>query len=77
MKNSVKIRERIIECSANGELSYNDELHILHHFLDKFKPISLSEYARNHNITPNGAKSRIASGKVMHLNMIGKTFIIE
>lgn len=77
MERSTKIRERLIECSANGELTYTDELHILHHYLEKFKPISLSEYARQENITVNGAKSRITSGKVMHLEMIGKTFIIN
>lgn len=77
MERSTKIRERLIECSANGELTFTDELHILHHLLDKFKPISLSDYARKENITVNGAKSRISAGKVINLEMIGKTFIIN
>ena len=77
MKNSTRIKDRIIECSSNGELSYTDELHILNHLINKFKPLSLSEYARKENISPNGAKCRIAAGKVMYINMIGKTFIIE
>lgn len=77
MERSTKIRERLIECSEKGELTFTDELHILHHLLDKFKPISLSDYARQEKISVNGAKSRIAYGKVIHLEMIGKTFIIN
>lgn len=77
MERSTKIRERLIECSNNGELNYTDELHILHHLLDKFKPISLAQYARKERISVNGEKSRIAAGKVMNLQMIGKTFIID
>lgn len=77
MKNSSRIRDRYIEVSSQGELSYTDELHILHHLINKFKPISLSEYARQQNISVNGAKTRIKAGKVMYVEMIGKQFIIN
>jgi hypothetical protein len=77
MERSTKIRHKLIECSNKGELSYTDELHILHHLLNKFKPISLSEYARKEGISPNGAKKRMQAGKVMFVNMIGRDFIIQ
>lgn len=77
MKNSSRIRDRYIEVSSKGELSYTDELHILNHLVNKFNPISLSEYARRENISVNGAKTRINAGKVMYVEMIGKYFIIN
>lgn len=77
MKNSSRIRDRYIEVSSKGELSYTDELHILNHLVNKFNPISLSEYARIENISVNGAKTRINAGKVMYVEMIGKYFIIN
>jgi len=77
MKNSSTIRDRYIEVSSKGELSYTDELHILNHLVNKFNPISLSEYARKENISLNGAKVRLKSGKVMYVEMIGKYFVID
>lgn len=72
---SKKIKDRLIECSQNGELMYTDELHILQYLLERYNPMSLSDYARKEGISPNGAKDRIKRGKVMQLNIIGRTFI--
>lgn len=77
MERSRKIRERLIECSSNGELNYTDELHILNHLITKFNPVSLSQYARQEGISVNGAKSRVKSGKVMFFKAIDKYFVID
>jgi hypothetical protein len=39
---------RYIEASNKGQITYTDELNILEHVLNKFKPISISEYAKKH-----------------------------
>ena len=39
---------RYIEASNEKQITYTDELNILEHILNKFKPISVSEYAKKH-----------------------------
>ena len=42
---------RYIEASNKGQITYTDELNILEHILNKFKPKSVSEYAKKQNIS--------------------------
>ena len=68
---------RLIEASNKGRLTYTQELNILNHLLNKFKPISITEYAKKENIKPPAVYDRIKRGKVMCLEMIGRTFIFD
>ena len=71
------VADRYIDKSNQGLISYTDELIILEHLLNKFKPISKSEYAKRKNISIPAVNDRINRGKVMNLEIINKTFIFD
>ena len=71
------VSDRYIKTSNNGLISYTDELIILEHLLNKFKPISKSEYAKRKNISIPAVNDRINRGKVMNLEIINRTFIFD
>jgi hypothetical protein len=77
MKNTVTISERYIKASQTKGFSYTDELNILEHLLNKFKPLSKTEYANKENISIPAVNDRIKRGKVMSLEIINRTFIFE
>lgn len=54
---------------------YGDELRILQYIASKFELMTVSEYARREDISPNGAKDRVKRGKEMSLELKGQTFI--
>ena len=71
------VADRYIDKSNQGLISYTDELIILEHLLNKFKPISKSEYAKRKNISIPAVNDRINRGKVMNLEIINRTFIFD
>lgn len=77
MKTPVNIADRYIKASETKGFNYTDELKILEYLLNKFNPISKSEYAKKEGISIPGVNDRLKRGKVMFLNMIGRTFIIN
>jgi len=77
MKLLENVAERYIESSNKGAINYTDELNILNHLLNKFNPISKSEYAKKHNISVPAVNGRIERGNVMFLKIIGRTFIFD
>lgn len=68
---------RYIEASNKGQITYADELNILEHILNKFKPKSVSEYAKKQNISTPAVYDRIKRGKVMYVEIINRKFIFE
>ena len=71
------VSHRYIKTSNNGLISYTDELIILEHLLNKFKPISKSEYAKRESIPIPAVNDRIKRGKIMTQEIINRTFIFE
>lgn len=77
MKHIENADVRYISASNNGNFNYTKELNILNHLLNKFNPISITEYAKKENIKPPAVYDRIKRGKVMCLKIIGRTFIFD
>lgn len=71
LERSAKIRDRYIECSNNGELSYTDELIILNHLVQKFQLTTPSEYAKRKGMTYNGVRKRMRVNLEMVVNLNG------
>jgi hypothetical protein len=68
---------RFIKASNENHVLFNEELEILTHLVNKFKLISISEYAHKEGLTYPGAKKRIATKKVMTISLLGKVFVIQ
>ena len=74
--NATSHEERYIKASNNGKFSYQTELKILNHLVNKFNFISKSEYARREGISVAGVPARLRAKNEMYVEMIGKTFIV-
>lgn len=77
MKIPESISKRYIKASETKGFSYNDELKILDYLLNKFKPLSKTQYAKKEGISVPAVNDRLKRGKVMFVVMIGRTFIID
>ena len=77
MENAMTVSERYIKASQTKGFSYTEELEILEFLLNKFNLKSKTQYAKQEGISIAGVNDRIKRGKVMHLETIGKTFIIQ
>lgn len=77
MKYTENADVRYIKASNKGRFTYTQELNILNHLLNKFKPVSLSEYAHKEKIKPPAVYDRIKRGKVMYIEMLGRKFIFD
>ena len=66
MQRSQIIRERLFECIHNGEICNEDLVKIVEHCFTILNLQTLSDYARNNNISYNGAKLQphIILGKI-------------
>ena len=62
-------------CADNGEISMSDELHLLNYLFDRYKFMSVADFARKEGITIPGANKRLASGKVQYVNLAGRKLI--
>ena len=71
------VANRYIKASRDNRILMNEELEILKHLVSKFGLMTISEYAKKEKITYKGAKIRILSGKVMYINLMNKTFVIQ
>lgn len=67
------IRERLFECIHNGELSNDDLVKIIEHVSDILNLQTLSNYAKNQNISYNGAKKR----RLEKVNIAGELMIVD
>ena len=68
--------QRFKDASQKGTFSMDEELNILTYIIDRYKFITVAEYARQNNITHTAADKRIDAGNVMYIVIGGVKFII-
>jgi hypothetical protein len=73
---SSKIKNRLIDCLKNGELTMGDEIEIIEYMVNRFNPISQAEYARREKISPPAVIKRLESGKEAYIQISNHKFII-
>lgn len=73
---SALIKNRLIECSKNGELMMDDEIEILQYLVSRLNLQTISNYSREQGISPAGAAKRCSAKKVANITLKGQTFII-
>jgi len=71
------VANRYIKSSEEGHITMDEELRILEYLVQRYKLTSLSDFAKEQNISYNGAKKRINSGKVMYIELMNQKFIIQ
>jgi hypothetical protein len=74
---SGKVTERFIELSKQGKIYYSDELRIFDLFQDKYKPVSIAEYARATGKQYKIIQDKINSGTIAHIAFGDKLFILQ
>jgi hypothetical protein len=73
---SKKVTDRFIELSLNGQIFYNDDLRIFDLFQEKYRPVTITEYAKLVG-KPYKTVSRWVEGKKLAtIDFGGVTFII-
>ena len=77
MKNSNRIKNRLIQCVEEGEITFGDLIEIIEYLVNKVNLTSQSEYAKQLNISRAGVQKRIKLGKEATLKIKGKQFIIN
>lgn len=77
MDRSSKIKNRLIECVRNGELTMGDELEIIEFLVNRMNLITPAQYARRERISRAGAKKRMEAGKEAFVKLQGKVFIVS
>lgn len=77
MKKSTNTVDRFKKAIDANRFDMTEDLEMLNLLVNKYNPISVSEYARRNNISQPAALKRLKTGKVMFIEMIGKKFIID
>jgi hypothetical protein len=77
MKNSEKIKNRLIQCVEEGELSLGDIIEIIQYLVSKVNLTTQAKYAKNHGISRAGVIKRLKGGKEAFIEIIGNRFIID
>jgi hypothetical protein len=72
MKNSERIKNRLIQCVEEGELTFGHSIEIIEYLVNKVNLVSQADYARVHNISRVAVGKRVKSGKETTIK-IGKT----
>lgn len=76
MDRSEKIKNRLIECLENGEISMGDEIEIIEYMVNRVNPLTPAQYARREGISRPAAKKRLESGKEAFISIANQKFII-
>lgn len=76
MKNPMTVIERFEKAIKVNQFTVNEELEMLNHLVNKYNFKSVSEYARQENISQPAALKRLKTGKIMFVEMIGRKFIV-
>jgi hypothetical protein len=71
------VYERFKIASESDKFPMSDELNIIKFLIDKYKFMTLSDYARLKGITPAGASKRIEAKRVMTIEIAGLNLIIS
>lgn len=76
MKKPITVVERFKKAIDVNRFRIDEELQMLNHLVNKYNFKSVSEYARQENISQPAALKRLKTGKIMFVEMIGRKFII-
>lgn len=68
--------QRFKDASQIGTFTIDEELNILTYLIERYKFISVAEYARQNNISHTAADNRISAGSVMYIVIGGVKLII-
>jgi len=68
---------RFIKSSSEGRISLTDELLIFQYLVERFKLNTISQYAKENDITYTGTLKRIESKKLMIIKLGNINFIIN
>ena len=71
------VTERFKKAIDDNRFRIDEELDMLEMIVNKYNFRSVSQYARENSISQPAAVKRVASGKVMYIEMIGRKFIIN
>ena len=77
MKNTMTVTERFNKAIKDNRFRMDEELDMLEALVNKYNFKSVSQYARDSDISQPAALKRVSSGKVMFIEMIGRKFIIN
>jgi hypothetical protein len=76
MERSEKIKNRLIECLKNGEITIGHEIEIIEYLINRVNPLTPAEYARREGISRPAAKKRLEAGKESFISIGNQKFII-
>ena len=68
--------DRFKKAIKANQFTITEELAMINLLVNKYNFISVSEYARKEKISQPAALKRLQTGKVMHIIMIGRKFIV-
>jgi ubiquinone biosynthesis protein UbiJ len=71
---SKKVEERMVELLNNNTLTMDCELQIFEAIASKYKFKTLSNYAKKEQISYNGAKYLVKSGKIQYVKVANTIF---
>jgi hypothetical protein len=77
MKNSERIKNRLIQCVEDGEVSLGDMIDILQYLANKVNLTTQAKYAKKHGISRPSVIKRLDSGKEAFVEIIGNRFIVD
>jgi len=77
MENSMTVTERFKKAINTNRFRMDEELDMLEAIVNKYNFKSVSQYAKDNNISQPAAIKRAATGKIMFVEMIGRKFIIK
>ena len=72
MEKSLRLRNSVVFGTSNGTLKREDQVFILKYLMQTLNVKSVANYAKEQNISHNGAKLRISARKVDGINVDGK-----
>ena len=76
MKSTENVVDRFRKAINVNRFTITEELEMMNILVNKYNFKSVSEYARQENITQPAVLKRLSKGRVMYVEMIGRKFII-
>lgn len=76
MKSTENVIDRFRKAINVNRFTITEELEMMNILVNKYNFKSVSEYARQENITQPAVLKRLSKGRVMYVEMIGRKFII-
>ena len=72
METSLQLRNKAVFDIAENKISKEDQVILIGYLMQSLNTTSVSAYAKANNISHNGAKLRVRSGKVKGVYLDGK-----